>query len=222
VSRIGYGYGSEWHLLRSLGYHRAELSLRVAFLIDAGEVDWLDVGCGTAGTDPLAVDLEWLLGEAKANAAEVRSSASATIAPASRHKMEAAFAATAPSFGAEVTDAWFRGGYQFANRLCALDVLNRHEAPARLLLIYFCGDDASRYGGVPEAGGRSHVVCPRDESDWRARSTTSTRAWAGTRGRGPWATACTSCFCRWWAEGVLRLGERQDSASTGLQLVGTS
>jgi hypothetical protein len=60
VSRIGHGYGSEWHLLRWLGYHRAELSRRVADLLAADSVEWLDAGSDAAAADPLARDLEWV------------------------------------------------------------------------------------------------------------------------------------------------------------------
>jgi len=42
MSEIGYGYGSEWHLLRYLGYHRQELSAAVAASTGASQVDWLD------------------------------------------------------------------------------------------------------------------------------------------------------------------------------------
>ncbi len=40
---IGHGYGSEWHLLRWLGRHRADLTRRVIRVIrDAETVEWLD------------------------------------------------------------------------------------------------------------------------------------------------------------------------------------
>lgn len=42
MSEIGYGYGSEWHLLRYLGYHRQALSAAVAASTGASQVDWLD------------------------------------------------------------------------------------------------------------------------------------------------------------------------------------
>lgn len=43
MSRIGYGYGSEWHLLRYLGYQRAALSRTVAQATSATTVEWLDM-----------------------------------------------------------------------------------------------------------------------------------------------------------------------------------
>ena len=43
---IGYGYGSEWHLLRWMGRHRQEFDRRVLAAIGLGEaqLDWLDCG----------------------------------------------------------------------------------------------------------------------------------------------------------------------------------
>ena len=43
MSTIGRGYGSEWHLLRYLGYHRAELNRAVAAAAPGvTAVEWLD------------------------------------------------------------------------------------------------------------------------------------------------------------------------------------
>ncbi|MBN2007060.1 MAG: hypothetical protein JXA21_27160 [Anaerolineae bacterium] len=42
MAEIGYGYGSEWHLLRHLGYHRAYLSRKVIDVVGAQGVEWLD------------------------------------------------------------------------------------------------------------------------------------------------------------------------------------
>ncbi|MCE9592356.1 MAG: hypothetical protein K8S99_17765 [Planctomycetes bacterium] len=41
-SRMALGYGSAWHLLRYLGYHRARLSERVASALGATNISWLD------------------------------------------------------------------------------------------------------------------------------------------------------------------------------------
>ncbi len=42
MSQIGYGYGSEWHLLRYLGYHRHDLGEAIRSATDGDVVDWLD------------------------------------------------------------------------------------------------------------------------------------------------------------------------------------
>lgn len=42
MGKIGYGYGSEWHLLRYLGRHRELLDKKVRDAVGAKEVKWLD------------------------------------------------------------------------------------------------------------------------------------------------------------------------------------
>ena len=49
MSRIGYGYGSEWHLLHYLGYQRAALSRAVAQATGASAVEWLDMPYAPSG-----------------------------------------------------------------------------------------------------------------------------------------------------------------------------
>ncbi|MGI4787828.1 MAG: hypothetical protein ACRYFS_03155 [Janthinobacterium lividum] len=67
MSEIGYGYGSEWHLLRWLGYHRAELSTEVERAIARtssdidqtfGSIEWLDLAWNTKSYH-LHWDTEW-------------------------------------------------------------------------------------------------------------------------------------------------------------------
>ena len=56
MSTIGHGYGSEWHLLRYLGYHRDELNRAVAAAIPGATViEWLG---SRFETDPAAIDRE--------------------------------------------------------------------------------------------------------------------------------------------------------------------
>ncbi len=42
MGKIGYGYGSEWHLLRYLGYHRQVLDSALETAIGGKMVGWLD------------------------------------------------------------------------------------------------------------------------------------------------------------------------------------
>jgi len=49
MSKIGCGYGSEWHLLRYLGYHRALLSQEVGAALGASGVAWLDFPFSSVG-----------------------------------------------------------------------------------------------------------------------------------------------------------------------------
>ena len=57
MGTIGYGYGSEWHLLRYLGYHRSYLNDQVMELIGAHSMEWLDFGFSEVN-DPLHYDKE--------------------------------------------------------------------------------------------------------------------------------------------------------------------
>jgi GNAT superfamily N-acetyltransferase len=42
MGAIGYGYGSECHLLRFMGRHRHELDKRIVAVIDGDSIDWRD------------------------------------------------------------------------------------------------------------------------------------------------------------------------------------
>jgi len=42
MSRMGYGYGSEFHLLRWMGRHRKEFTQRVAKIVGSQTVSWFD------------------------------------------------------------------------------------------------------------------------------------------------------------------------------------
>ena len=42
MGTIGYGYGSEWHLLRYLGYHRKLLTQKTLELTGGNSIEWLD------------------------------------------------------------------------------------------------------------------------------------------------------------------------------------
>lgn len=42
MGKIGHGIGSEWHLLRHLGYHRGYLSEKVLEVLPGDSIEWLD------------------------------------------------------------------------------------------------------------------------------------------------------------------------------------
>ena len=42
MGKIGYGYGSDWHLLRYLGYHREFLNDQIKAEISGMDISWLD------------------------------------------------------------------------------------------------------------------------------------------------------------------------------------
>ena len=52
---------------------------------------------------------------------------------------------------------WLSCYYQFCNRVAVLHFLNQHGAPARLLFLYFTGDE------FPDGS----VDCPTSEDGWR-------------------------------------------------------
>jgi hypothetical protein len=58
MGKIGFGYGSEWHLLRHLGYHREYLSLKTLHVTGGNSVEWLDFEFSKVNT-PLKDDKEF-------------------------------------------------------------------------------------------------------------------------------------------------------------------
>lgn len=56
MSEIGYGYGSEWHLLRYLGYHRQELNRAIERVTGGQVLDWLDF---RFNRNKKFLDVEW-------------------------------------------------------------------------------------------------------------------------------------------------------------------
>ena len=55
MGKIGYGYGSEWHLLWYLGRHRSRLNREVRRVTGAERVEWLDFVHSESDT----IDAEW-------------------------------------------------------------------------------------------------------------------------------------------------------------------
>lgn len=194
MGKIGYGYGSEWHLLRFMGRHRRLLDRRILDVVGGDSIDWLEFGFHLSkpwldaeikGLDFLHAEHpariawkewwpqgrgihnwdavgkvrfghveEWLLVEAKAHLAELRSDCGATSL-ASRLEIERAFAETKKALSVPEERDWLHGYYQFCNRVAALYFLNEHNAPARLLSIYFLGDRPL------------DRTFPQDEAGWR-------------------------------------------------------
>lgn len=97
---------------------------------------------------------ELLLVEAKANIEEIVSSC--TAAPhGGRSIIEKAFSEVKISIGVPMSSDWLNTYYQYANRLAVLWFLQKQHIPARLLYVYFVGDQ------VPNR------TCPTSESDWK-------------------------------------------------------
>jgi len=199
MGKIGYGYGSEWHLLRHLGYHRAYLSQKVTDVVGGQAVEWLDFAFSPKNA-PLQDDRElvglefiqdvrvqekwksfwpqtgnaqnwdavgkihygdmdeWLLVEAKGHIGELESKCGATNR-VSKQVIYSALEKTSRAFGNrhQQIENWLAPYYQYANRLAALYFLMRKCSPpvnARLLFIYFCGEN------------RKNSNCPQNEQEW--------------------------------------------------------
>ena len=191
-SRLALGYGSAWHLLRMLGWHREWFGHQVKTAIGASDVQWLDFRSGrqaqsysggvpiregewkrldfisddtlqkkldlywptkgssqnwdAIGRATISGEATWLLVEAKAHLAEVSRSGTTAKESGGRPLIRKAFLDTLRELGhgdteaTSLADVWLQGFYQHANRLAALQFLQREGVPARLVHVYFCGD----------------------------------------------------------------------------------
>jgi len=197
MSKVGHGYGSEWHLLRYLGWQRHELDRRVGHAIGGEVIEWLDFPFGAGkesfyhaeweGVDFLWVNHsarkqwarrwpagrtapcwdavgrvrvrgqeEWLLVEAKARTGEI-SAASKASDPRSLEQIGSLLNDAREACSISAAHDWMGTCYQFCNRLAVLNFLTRHEVPARLLFVYFIGDE------FPTGS----ADCPQSEERWR-------------------------------------------------------
>jgi hypothetical protein len=100
---------------------------------------------------------EWLLVEAKAHLAEIRSSCGAKE-PGGLGRITRAFEQTKQALGVSPDRDWLTGNYQYCNRIATLQFLISHEVPARLLFIYFTSDQCHP----------ATWICPQDEAGWAA------------------------------------------------------
>jgi len=204
MGKMGNGYGSEFHLLRFLGYHRDKLNDEIKQVTGGRVIDWLDFGFGGGGkldsewkgvdfvNSPSGVKSAWqafwpqsgnvpnwdavgrlesnsateyLLVEAKAHAEELQSSCAAkgTEKQGGLNKIKDALQTTITTngFGVDV-NRWLRPYYQYTNRLAHLHFLIQHGIPARLVFIYFCGDD---WKGRNLPNGKP-PTCPKEANKW--------------------------------------------------------
>ncbi|WP_439580751.1 hypothetical protein [Elioraea sp.] len=97
---------------------------------------------------------EWLLVEAKANLEEIRSSCNARE-HGGRPRIARTMERTKQALGVAPDRDWLTGYYQYCNRIAALNFLRSHGVAARLLFIYFTGDQRDR-----------GPTCPRDRTGW--------------------------------------------------------
>ncbi len=211
MGEIGYGYGSEWHLLRYMGRHREKLDGAIINETKRGErVEWLDFGFypnlkffdvelqglgflndagepqyaavfekwrkefwPQSGTPPNWDAVGWLitgdkkreliLVEAKAHTGELKNPRGCGARDeGSRGQIEKALAETIKDLEASKSvEDWCGEYYQYANRLATLYFLDKNKVPARLLLIYFCGDT------FPDGHLAKGDECPQDKNGWK-------------------------------------------------------
>lgn len=200
MAKLSYGgsfYGSAWHMLRILGYHREYLEQKIKAQVELLKTEWLDFHFHQDGGDQELSGLEflrngtksekkafkawsdfwpqqgtphhwdaigkaimsdgreeWLLVEAKAHIDELNTDCGAK-AETSLTTIKKAFSETGKSLNITNIDSWLKDYYQYANRLAVLHFLIKHNVPARLLFIYFCGDTMS-----------VSRICPTDEAGW--------------------------------------------------------
>jgi hypothetical protein len=201
MATIGYGYGSEWHLLQHLGRRRAAFTRRIQAASGCADVRWLDheeqaqpstgsptlrelrglefltvedpvrnewerfwpkggglhtwdaVGQATFGGSP-----SWILLEAKANLAELRSSCTA-VDEGSVQRIRDILAKTQSKLSTITHADWTRDYYQYCNRLALLHFLWTRNIDAHLVFVYFTGDRMDI--------GRAGRECPADQHGWR-------------------------------------------------------
>ncbi len=97
---------------------------------------------------------EWLLVEAKANVEEMQSACGAKLGGKGHRQISESLAKVKADLGVPEERDWLSGYYQYANRLAALYFLVSQGIGARLLFIYFLGDQ------VP---GKT---CPKSQAEW--------------------------------------------------------
>lgn len=207
MGKMGCGYGSEFHLLRFLGYHRQALNRAVEAEMSGRVLEWLDFSLTSSekhhyldvevkGLEFLKKDhsartawkefwpqsgnvqnwdavgrlqsgsqVEYLLVEAKGHVEELESHCGASE-NGGLSKIRDAFKETINACGsAKSVEDWLEPHYQYANRLSTLYFLLKHNVPARLVFIYFLGDE---WPSGKNSKGQP-VTCPVDKHGWQTR-----------------------------------------------------
>jgi hypothetical protein len=104
---------------------------------------------------------ELILVEAKAHPAEIKFNGTTASENGGRPLIRSTFRKTlkACGFTDEAADiraeAWLTGCYQYANRISTLQFYNANQIPARLVFLYFCGDQHP-----------SGTFCPQSPAGW--------------------------------------------------------
>ncbi|MBM3758392.1 MAG: hypothetical protein FJW38_31020 [Acidobacteria bacterium] len=203
--RLQLGYGSAWHLLRCLGWHRQRFTATVAQAIGVESIHWMDFPLDGSNTYPNGMPIrecEWtrvnfasedlqkkydsfwpklgkqqnwdavgeavnggtreiILVEAKGHPAEVDFNGTDASENGGRPLIRQSFQETLKMCGLDEMEAkqsaenWLTRCYQMANRLATLHFFLKNNVPARLIFLYFCGDQHP-----------SGTYCPSSFSEW--------------------------------------------------------
>lgn len=200
---MALGYGSEFHLLRMMGRHRAffnsEILKQFSQGIDGEKIEWLDFNFSNSiklfydqelkGLNFNAIYLkeefiqfeqciqqfkkEWpqtggvmnwdavaytdhneiILVEAKAHTAELKSKCGAGVK--SYAQIKKLLDDLKENDGINSQEDWLKDYYQMANRMYILELLHRNGIKAKLVNLFFTGD---------QRNGSSK--CPQTKEDW--------------------------------------------------------
>jgi hypothetical protein len=102
---------------------------------------------------------EWLLVEAKAHIGELFSNCQAREG-SGLSTITKALERTKNALGVSPDRDWLHRHYQFANRLTILNFLRENDVAARLLFVYFVGDDFDK-------STTRNIECPKDKAGWK-------------------------------------------------------
>jgi hypothetical protein len=140
----------EWKRIAFLGDEDVERAYDDFWPARGSQQNWDAIGRADFGAAA-----EWLLVEAKAHPDEMTDKGTTAEEGGGRPKIRAAFQETLAALGFNREDAtaraeqWLTGYYQYANRLATLHFFTERKIPARLVLLYFCGDEHPREGPRP-------------------------------------------------------------------------
>lgn len=150
----------EWRRIDFIGDEEVRRAYGAFWPGRGNQQNWDAVGRADFGAGA-----EWLLVEAKAHPGEIDDSGTGASEDGGRPLIRTAFRMTLGALGyrpdeaAAQAERWLTGYYQNANRLATLHFLTERRVPARLVMLYFCGDEHPRGGARPAspAGWRPHL-----------------------------------------------------------------
>ena len=132
--------------------------------------------------------IEWLLVEAKAHRLELKSNCKAKN-NGGLSQIQSAFTPTKAGLNSSEKCDWLKPYYQFCNRLAVLYFLNNIQIPARLLYIYFLGDQ-----------NPNMTPAPKNQQGWTS-ALKAMHEHSGLKGQNPLASRIHELFIQVRATG---------------------